>query len=66
MLGQAPPTPGGQLSYSKWLHRIPIVVTANHSTKNRALLHEDDFLGNGGNRVLVERVAPPGQRARAS
>ena len=51
-------TPGGQLAYSKWLHRVPIVVTANHTTKNPQLLDDDDFLGNGDNRVLIRRSAP--------
>ena len=51
-------TPGGQLAYSKWLHRIPIVVTANHSTQHPELLQDDDFLGNADNRVLIRRSAP--------
>jgi hypothetical protein len=49
-------TPGGQLAYTKWLHRVPVVVTANFTTKNRHLLDEDDFLGNTDNRVLVNRT----------
>ena len=48
-------TPGGQLAFTKWLHRVPIVVTANGSTQNRQLLDDDDFLGNPENRVLLER-----------
>jgi len=51
-------TPGGQCSYSKWLHRIPIVVTANFSTKNLNLLEDDDFLGNPDNRTVTRRGAP--------
>ena len=54
-------TPGGQCSFSKWLHRVPVVVTANNTTKNSELLDTDDFLGNLDNRVLV-RLAGPLQR----
>ena len=42
----------------KWLHRIPIVVTANLTTVNRHLLGDDDFLGNTANRVLVTLNGP--------
>ena len=59
-------TPSGNYAYTKWIWKIPIVATANYTTRNLDLLRSNDFLGNGGNRVLVERVAPPGQRARAS
>ena len=52
-------TPSGQYSFSKWLWRVPVVVTANYTTKNLQLLQENDFLANEGNRVLVERTAPP-------
>ena len=51
-------TPGGKCKYTKWLHRVPIVVTANFSTRNRQLLDEDDFLGHPDNRVVVSRSAP--------
>ena len=51
-------TPGGQCAYRKWLHRVPVVVTANYTTEHRTLLDDDDFLGNPGNRVLVHRAAP--------
>ena len=54
-------TPGGQCSFSKWLHRVPMVVTANNRTKSSHLLDTDDFLGNLDNRVLV-RLAGPIQR----
>ena len=50
-------TPGGVCNYTKWLHRVPLVVTANYSTKDRHLLDEDDFLGNTDNRVLVKLPA---------
>ena len=53
-------TPGGQCKYTKWLHRVPIVVTANFTTKNRELLESDDFLGHPENRVVVERARPVG------
>ena len=59
-------TPSGNYAYTKWIWKIPIVATANYTTRNLDLLRSNDFLGNGGNRVLVERVAPSGQRARAS
>ena len=49
-------TQGGTCKYTKWLHRVPIVVTANYTTKNRQLLEDDDFLGHPNNRVLVERA----------
>ena len=52
-------TPSGNYSFSKWLWRVPIVVTANYTTKNRNLLEENDFLANEDNRVVVERSAPP-------
>ena len=48
-------TQGGTCKYTKWLHRAPIVVTANYTTKNRHLLEDDDFLGHFDNRVVVER-----------
>ena len=51
-------TPGGQCSYVKWLHRVPIVVTANYTTANRQLLDIDDFLGNRANRVLLAIDGP--------
>ena len=51
-------TPSGQYAFSKWLWRVPIVVTANYTTKNRDLLDTSDFLANTDNRVLVERTAP--------
>jgi len=47
-------TPGGQCTYHKWLWRVPLVVTANYSTTGRELLDTDDFLGNLGNRTLLQ------------
>ena len=49
-------TQGGK--YTKWLHRVPVVVTANFSTRNRGLPESDDFLGNPENRVVVETKRP--------
>lgn len=46
-------TPGGQCAYRLWLWKVPVVVTANLSTKNHDLLESDDFLGNPLNRVVV-------------
>ena len=53
-------TPSGGYSYRKWLWRVPIVVTANFTTKNQDLLLNDDFLGNTENRVIVQRQRPQG------
>jgi len=46
-------TPGGQCAFHKWLWKVPVVATANFTTLNRHLLNTDDFLGNSGNRVVV-------------
>ena len=53
-------TPSGQHAFAKWLWKVPMVVTANHTTRNADLLESNDFLGNPNNRVLVHRDAPPG------
>ena len=53
-------TPSGNYAFSKWLWRVPVVVTANYTTKNRDLLEQNDFLSNSDNRVLVERTGAPG------
>lgn len=50
-------TPSGQYAFAKWLWRVPLVVTANYTTRNRDLLRTSDFLSNEGNLVLVERAA---------
>ena len=47
-------TPGGQCAYKKYLFAIPIVATINYSTANMGLLERHDWLGNGGNRVVVD------------
>lgn len=52
-------TPSGNYAYSKWLWRVPVVVTANYTTRNRDLLEQNDFLGNPENRVVVERSGAP-------
>ena len=52
-------TPGGKCAYEKWLWRVPVVFTANYTTRNRELLQSNDFLGNSDNRVVVTRAAPP-------
>ena len=54
-------TPGGQCSFTKWLWKVPTVVTANLTTKNPELLESDDFLGNPRNRVKV--AFPPAEAA---
>lgn len=53
-------TPGGTCAFRKWLWKVPIVVTANGSTKNPELLQTDDFLGHLGNRVYIS--FPPSAR----
>ena len=46
-------TPGGTCAFTKWLFAVPIVVTANFSTKNLQFLDSHDFLGKPANRVVV-------------
>ena len=48
-------TPGGSCCYHLDLYAIPVVATINYSTAHRELLNTHDWLGNAGNRVLVER-----------
>ena len=52
-------TPSGQYAFSKLVWRVLVAVTANYTTRNRELLETSDFLGNGDNRVVVARTAPP-------
>ncbi len=52
-------SPCGDYAYSRYLYKIPMVVTINFSTSGRELLHEDDFLGNPKNRVLFELTESP-------
>ena len=54
-------TPSGQYAFTKWLWRVPVVVTANYTTSNRDLLNNNDVLANADNRVLVKLAAPRGQ-----
>ena len=51
-------TPGGTCAYAKYLFALPTVITANFSTRNRHLLHEDDWLACPTNRVVVEWQGP--------
>ena len=46
-------TPGGQLTFHRDLYAVPVVATANLTTKNLEFLEENDFLGNPSNRVVV-------------
>ena len=45
------------------LWKVPLVVTANYTTRNRDLLEHNDFLANPDNRVVVECTGAPGQQA---
>ena len=51
-------TPGGGCAFFRWLWKVPLVVTANYTTKSLDLLETDDFLGNAGNRVVVRFHGP--------
>ena len=46
-------TPGGQCKFEKYLYKVPVVVTANYSTKNLSFLDAHDWLGKPGNRTVV-------------
>jgi hypothetical protein len=46
-------TPGGLCKYAKYLFQVPIVATANYSTKNLTYLDDHDWLGKPGNRTVV-------------
>ena len=52
-------TPSGGYKYRRWLWRVPIVVTANFTTKNLDLLDTDDYLGHPENRYVVRRQRQP-------
>lgn len=54
-------TQGGTCAFSLYLFKVPIVVTINFSTKNRAFLQDNDFLMKSSNRVVVS-WPPPGFR----
>ena len=45
-------------AYSKWLWKVPLVFTANYTTRNLDLLQRNDFLGGPENRVLIELSGP--------
>ena len=51
-------TQGGALSFSKYLFRIPVVVTINGSTRNQQFLIEHDWLRRAENCVLLDWVKP--------
>ena len=48
-------TQGGMCRYHLDLFAVPIAVTINYSTTNRGFLRTHDWLGNPGNRVVVEK-----------
>ena len=47
-------TPGGTCAYTKWLYKVPTVVTCNFTTDNLGLLETDDWLGREKNRVVLD------------
>jgi hypothetical protein len=47
-------TPGGTCEYTKYLYRVPFVVTANPSTENLEYVRSHPWLGNEGNRHVLE------------
>ena len=51
-------TPGGQCAYEQYLFRIPLVVTANYTTRSLGLLETDDYLSLSANRVVVQWPPP--------
>ena len=51
-------TASGMSAYSKWLWKVPLVFTANYTTRNLELLRQNDFLGRPENRVLIELAGP--------
>ena len=42
-------TPGGTCAYQKYLYAMPVVATANYSTKNLSFLDDHDWLGKHEN-----------------
>jgi hypothetical protein len=51
-------TQGGALSFSKYLFRIPVIVTVNWSTRNMQFFTEHDWLRRPENCVLLDWVKP--------
>ena len=51
-------TASGMFAYSKWLWKVPLVFTANYTTRNLDLLQRNDCLGRPENRVLIELSGP--------
>jgi hypothetical protein len=51
-------TPGGLCKYTKYLFKVPTVVTINHSTANLDYLKTHDWLNKPGNRKVVNYKGP--------
>ena len=47
-------TNGGTVEYTKYLYRVPFIITVNPSTKNLDFLDNHPWLGVAENRVLLE------------
>jgi len=47
-------TQGGTCEYTKYLYRVPFIVTANPSTENLDYLHSHPWLGKPENRHVLE------------
>ena len=47
-------TSGGTCEYTKYLYRVPFIVTANPSTENLEYLHTHPWLGKAENRSVLE------------
>ena len=52
-------TQGGKCSFTKYLFRVPIVVTINYTTRNLKLLETSDFLSKPENRVVLQWPLTP-------
>ena len=52
-------TTGGTCAYWRYMYKVPVVATINHSTKTRSYLDDHDWLGKSGNRVLFELTESP-------
>ena len=46
-------TQGGALSFTKYLFRVPVVITVNRSTRNLEFLESHDWLKRADNCVLL-------------
>ena len=47
-------TSGGTCEYTKYLYRVPFIVTANPSTDNLEYLQSHPYLGDPENRYILE------------